>query len=75
MTKAWVRPCKGKRARYNKLESKLKKMIDEDPDTFDLDTIDLPQSIFFCIMLREKLAATLNVYRASILKKRLHDRN
>merc|ERR1719265_3053381 len=49
-----IRPCKAKRMRCRKLMDKIKKEVEVSPETFSMDHVDLPQSLFFNDDLRDR---------------------
>ncbi len=61
LRKTAMRPCKGKRDRYRKLVSRLEGEIQCDPDSFDVDKLELPPSIAADECARAKLLAKLQV--------------
>jgi len=54
-----LRPSKGKRDRYRKLVQHLTGKIKDQPDTFDMNTVELPPSIASSEAMKSKLFAKL----------------
>jgi hypothetical protein len=69
--KTWnkLRPCKGKRERYKKLIDKIHRLIEEDPENFDLGSVRLPQFVACNAAIKAKIMS--NVTRSTrIIKAR-----
>lgn len=58
--KSKLRPCKGKRARYRKLVSRLMDQYRSDPTRFDIRKVDLPPSFAQSPQLVQKLEAKIH---------------
>lgn len=54
-----IRQCKGKRERFKKLASRLSQRIDEDPDCFDPEHVEMPPSVARNLVLRTKLISLM----------------
>mmetsp|Transcript_107558 Transcript_107558/g.195647 ORF Transcript_107558/g.195647 Transcript_107558/m.195647 type:complete len:471 (+) Transcript_107558:70-1482(+) len=65
-----MRPCKGKRDRYRKLVVRLTQSIEEDPDNFDLDRVELPPSVEKSETVKEKLRKKMHIYAERIRAER-----
>merc|ERR1719277_898297 len=57
-----LRPCKGKRDRYRKLVSRLTTQIAADPDSFNLETVELPPSIASNEVVKSKLMTKMQLH-------------
>lgn len=68
--KAKPRPCKGKRDRYRKLLAKLEKTIEENLDTWNEHTVELPPSIRGNPSLRSKMMDRLRGYAENVKANR-----
>jgi len=55
-----MRPCKGKRERRQKLLSRLKIMIESNPDSFSMEQVDLPPSIAGDEAVKARLVAQVH---------------
>jgi len=61
------RPCKGKRDRYRKLVSVSMDRIDQDPEAFDVQQMELPPSIANNASLRKKITARLEMHKETVV--------
>jgi hypothetical protein len=66
-----LRPCKGKRERYNKFFESLTQQIDANPFSFDFGSISWPPSLADDVGSREKTIAKLKTYESSRQKQSL----
>mmetsp|Transcript_5782 Transcript_5782/g.15980 ORF Transcript_5782/g.15980 Transcript_5782/m.15980 type:complete len:281 (-) Transcript_5782:164-1006(-) len=57
------RPCKGKRERYQKVLLETMMQITNHPDSFDIDTFELPQSVNDNALYREKFLERIRVHQ------------
>lgn len=57
------RPDKGMRGRYRKHWERFKSQIEDNPDTFDMDTVTLPPSISSDAKLKEKLTTRMRKHQ------------
>jgi hypothetical protein len=65
-----IRPCKAKRMRCRKIMDKLKQEVEVSPETFNMDHVDLPQSLFFNDDLRDRFGAKLQSHQFQVLRVR-----
>jgi hypothetical protein len=68
-----IRPCKSKRQRYRKFVNKLKDQVELCPETFSMDDVRLPESLFFCEQLKNKFGETLQMHHSQVLQGREQD--
>mmetsp|Transcript_28666 Transcript_28666/g.89123 ORF Transcript_28666/g.89123 Transcript_28666/m.89123 type:complete len:387 (-) Transcript_28666:59-1219(-) len=59
--KTKLRPCKGKRERYRKLLTRLTYQVEQDPENFSVDKLDLPPSIMANDARKAKLAERMQL--------------
>jgi len=67
--KKCTRPCKGKRERFRKYVDKVKSQVDQDPEGFDCDKLNLPDGLVQNDKGRKKVASIIENYRAGIISK------
>jgi hypothetical protein len=65
-----IRPCKAKRIRCRRLMNKLREVVEASPDTFSMDHVDLPHSLFFSHELRDRFGARLQSHQLQVLHAR-----
>jgi len=65
--KVRIRPCKGKRERYKKLKDHLFNRIENDPEGFNPNTLNLPPSIADDEILKAKLMSSLADHLEQVL--------
>jgi hypothetical protein len=70
-----IRPCKAKRMRCRKFMEKLKKEVEFSPETFSMDHVELPQSLFFNNELRDRFEARLQTHQLQVLRVREQQTN
>jgi len=63
-----IRPCKGKRERLRRLIDRLTTLVDEDPDSFDLQALSLPPSVEAQDVLQRKVKRAVEAHRATVLQ-------
>jgi len=68
--KVRIRPCKGKRERYKKLKDHLFSRIENDPEGFNPNTLNLPPSIAEDEILKAKLMSSLADHLEKVLWNR-----
>jgi len=68
--KARPRPCKGKRERYRKHWENFKNQIEENPETFDVDGVELPPSISSYERLKGKLMTRMRKHQEIVKSQR-----
>jgi len=64
--KSKLRPCKGKRDRYRKLLTRLQQQVEEDPDGFNAENLDLPPSISSNEAGKAKLVARMELLASQV---------
>jgi len=67
-----VRHCKGKRQRHEKILARVMAQIDDDPDSFSLDTLQLPPSIACEESTRAKFMARVESYLKQAKSERFY---
>lgn len=67
-----LRPCKDKRARYHKLVKRLTDQIDEDPEAFDIESIEMPPAVVWDDTAKAKLKTTLQMHLDQALSKKVN---
>lgn len=68
------RPSQGQRQRYRKLLSKILEQMDDDPDAFNLDALDLPASVAEDAQQKAMLVRTLARHKASVRRQTRFER-
>jgi len=72
MARQKIRPCKGKRERYRKLVSKIKKQIESQPD-LEPEDLDLPASVLENPSLHAKLMARITQILGEVRNEHVPD--
>mmetsp|Transcript_125968 Transcript_125968/g.350950 ORF Transcript_125968/g.350950 Transcript_125968/m.350950 type:complete len:219 (-) Transcript_125968:59-715(-) len=68
--KRYKRPCKGKRKRLKGLIERLERVVEQDPEGFDIDNVELPPSVQARQELKYMVTQRLEKYRQDMLDKR-----
>jgi len=73
--KTKLRPCKGKRDRYRKLVDRMVSLVDEKPNDYNLEDLQIPPSVMANERLLRKFTARTEKHAADVREHLVNDQN